>query len=33
MDKPSGYAPLSGDCDASDPDINPGEREVCDDVV
>jgi hypothetical protein len=30
-DSTAGYIPLSGDCDDSDPNINPGETEVCDD--
>jgi len=31
-DQPSGYAPASGDCDESSPDVNPGATELCDEV-
>ena len=29
-DQPAGYTTVPGDCNDADPDINPGEREVCD---
>ncbi|MCK6551185.1 SBBP repeat-containing protein [Myxococcota bacterium] len=28
--RPTGYAAVAGDCDDADPDLNPGELEVCD---
>ncbi|MBI4438227.1 putative metal-binding motif-containing protein [Candidatus Uhrbacteria bacterium] len=31
-DDGDGYSPADGDCDDDDEDVNPGERETCDDV-
>jgi len=30
--EPEGYGPNEGDCDETNPDINPGAEEVCDDI-
>jgi len=32
-DLPEGYVPDGGDCDDTDPDVNPGAPEVCDDGI